>query len=69
MLDPLWSACKRSIHSHHWKDPAKLLLVDAHHVGDSVEALLSQDLFWSLWQEHSINHSGQGVIFLGKIKI
>ena len=66
MLDPLWSACKRSIHSHHWNDPAKLLLVDAHHVGDSVEALLSQDLFWSLWQEHSITHSREEGIGLEK---
>ena len=56
----------RSLFSHHWNKPAKLLLVDAHYVGDSVETLLSQDLFRCLWQHHSINHGGQGDIVLGK---
>lgn len=66
MAEPLWSVSKRSVHSHRWNDPAKLLLVDAHYVGDSVETLLSQDLFWCLRQHHSINHGGQGDIVLGK---
>lgn len=30
----------RSLLSHRWNKPAKLLLVDAHDVGDSVEVLL-----------------------------
>ena len=69
MAEPLWSESKRSVHSHRWNDPAKLLLVDAHYVGDSAETLLSQDLFWCLWQNYSINHSREEGIALEKTEI
>ena len=69
MAEPLWSVSKRSVHSHRWNDPAKLLLVDAHYVGDSAETLLSQDLFWCLWQNYSINHSREEGIALEKTEI
>ena len=52
--------------SHQWKNPAKLLLVDSDDVGNGVEVLFSQHLFWHLWQHHSVNHGGQERIGLGK---
>ena len=57
---------KSPICSHHRHAPAKLFLGDAHHIGHSVEALLSQDLFWCLWQHHPINHGGKQKVALGK---
>ena len=52
--------------SHQRQNPAKLLLVDSDDVGNSVEVLFSQHLFWHLWQQHSVNHGGQERIGLGK---
>lgn len=58
--------CEKPALSHRWQKPAKLLLVDSHDVGDSVEILLSQNLFRHLGQQHSIHHSGQEGMALGK---
>ena len=52
--------------SHQRQNPAKLLLVDSDNVGNGVEVLFSQHLFWHLWQQHSVNHGGQESIGLGK---
>lgn len=52
--------------SHQRQNPAKLLLVDSDDVGNSVEVLFSQHLFWHLRQQHSVNHGGQERIGLGK---
>ena len=69
MVGTVSTSIKVAICSHHWNDPAKLMLVDAHHVGDSVETLLSQNLFWCLWQNYSINHSREEGIALEKTEI
>ena len=52
--------------SHQWNNPAKLLLVDSHYVGNIVETLFSQHLFGHLWQQHSVNYGGQERMALGK---
>lgn len=52
--------------SHQWQKPAKLLLVDSDDVGNGVEVLFSQHLFWQLWQHHSISHGGQERMGLGR---
>lgn len=49
---------KRLAHSHHRKDPAKLLLVDSEEIRDSVEFLFSQHLCRHLRKHHAIHHSG-----------
>ena len=56
----------KSVLSHQWQDPAKLLLVDSDDVGNSVEVLFSQHLHGHLWQHHSVHHGGQERIGLGK---
>ena len=56
----------RPVHSHHWNNPAELLLIDSDDVGNSVERLFSQNLLRHLWQQHSINHSGQEGMALGR---
>lgn len=53
-------------HSHLWKGPAELLLVGAHHIGDSVEVLLSQNLFRHLWQHHAVHDGEQERVALVK---
>lgn len=57
---------KKSVYAHSWQNPAKLLLVDSHDVGHSVEILLSQDLFGHLGQHHAVNYSGNEGVALGK---
>ena len=57
---------KRPALSHHRQNPATLLLVDSHDVGNGVEILLSQNLFGCLWQQHSVKHGGQERKPLGK---
>lgn len=53
--------------SHHWKKPAKLMLVDSDDVGHGVEFLFSQNLFRHLWQQHAINDRGQEGMALGRM--
>ena len=55
-----------SVLSHQRQNPAKLLLVDSDDVGNGVEVLFGQHLFWHLWQQHSVHHGGQERVDLGK---
>lgn len=40
---------KGTPHSHLWKKPTKLMLVDSDDIGNKVEFLFCQNLFRHLW--------------------